>query len=148
MRGISLILVLLSGSVWGMDSCADLAGMYRCKDLTGKYVTVKVEQEGNEFYLDGVEPLDRVIADGNRHEVTNGRDYRNASYVAQCQDQGVTARGNGDIVQNGWPMGTAKFNLSLEKLKDGGLKISVDGSIRGPLGSLPIRESRKCVIVQ
>ncbi len=144
---MKLILILgfvFSSSLFASETCVDLAGNYYCRGFDGKDMTVKIEQEGNEFYIDGVDPLERVIADGNRQNVVNSSQYRNANYTANCLAKKLQANGSADIYKNGWPLGKVKFTLELGKVTNDELEININGSLHGPLGSMPVRERRIC----
>ena len=128
---------------WAIENCPQLSGKYRCSDGFGGSVNVNISQNGNEFILDGIQPLERVIADGHTHQVANSSFYRNAKYRSYCKNNSVLAKGEGEVYQGGFYLGKAYFNLEL-KNSSHNLRRKVSGHIQGTFMRTPINMNDLC----
>jgi hypothetical protein len=127
-----------------LENCPNLTGTYQCVDPFGVSKTVVVSQEENRFVLNGLAPLDNLIADGLNHRVTNSSYYRNASYTANCLGDHILAKVRGDVYKDGFYLGNANVNVKLAKDTGNNLVSKVSGSLRGPLIQTPINENISC----
>ena len=145
MSNILLVLTLSLGFIsFTHASCPNLEGKYRCSDPFGGTVNVSISQMENEFFLEGTQPLNRIIADNRQHMVTNSSYYKNAKYKAYCKNNVLYAKGEGEVYQGGFYLGKAYFNLELKKSSNNNLKRKIYGHIQGTFLRTPININDLC----
>lgn len=129
-------------------ACPQMEGEYSCPDPRGGVTRVEIDQNGNEFTLHGLDPLDHLVADGQWQRVQDSNYYRNARYLAKCQDQRILANVQGDVYQGSFYTGKANIQVSLEKLANGDMKRAVKGTIQGPFMQIPVSDQGTCRFVK
>ncbi len=126
-------------------ACPVMSGKYSCPDPRGGNREVIIEQDGQQFFIQGLDPFSNLIADGLWHDVTDSSQYQNARYKATCLQEKVIASVRGDLFQNSLYLGKANVEITLEKLSGGNLKRKIHGKIQGPFMQIPVSDEATCL---
>lgn len=144
---LSIILFFLLTFIklsWALD-CPEMNGVYSCPKSDGEKSLVEISQVDYEYFFVGNEALDRLIANGQKHDVPDGDFYSKTYYIASCNNGVLEGYFKAKLNKGILPIGHTKISFNARNDISNNLIISFNGYVKALGIKYPVDIQSSCV---